>query len=217
MTALSWKPHIKVVINTTILYSLSRRKAKVEVLRISMRRALTMQAALLPLKSIICPISYPPSISPTPRATMASIAFSLVPDGSIVPHPTLSIAHEISKTRMPEKYDRLIAVHRHYGTSLSIFGIPKTLKTFLKVSLREISSWTIYSFGDRIWEPAGKSLMEDSNSLGFAWMPYSFSNSKFFRGMYEIGTSLLTKSDISFGVFRVAKMKLDATQTPAMM
>jgi hypothetical protein len=32
-----------------------------------------------------------------------------------------------------------------------------------------------------------------------------------------MGISLLTKSDISLGVFRVAKMKLDATQTPAMM
>lgn len=139
MTALSWKPHIKVVIKTTKLYSLSKRKAKVEVVRISIRRALATHAALLPLKSIICPISYPPSISPTPRATMASIAFSLVPDGSFVPHPMLSMAHEISKTRIPEKYERLIAVHRHCGTSLSIFGVPITLKTFLKVSFSEIS------------------------------------------------------------------------------
>jgi hypothetical protein len=44
------------------------------------------------------------------------------------------MAHEVSKTRIPEKYERLIAVHRHCGTSLSIFGVPITLKTFLKVS-----------------------------------------------------------------------------------
>ena len=77
---------MKVVRNTKKEYLFIIKKTRVEAVSIIINSALDKQAALLPFKSIIYPVSCPPIISPTPKATIASIAFSFVPDGSVYPH-----------------------------------------------------------------------------------------------------------------------------------